>query len=122
MDGTADRIDTHIGLQMERARTRNQLSQAELGKMLNITGEEIDRFEKGKRRMVASRLLGMSEALNVPITYFFEGLQPTVTLAVDGPYASPGESRDLIQAFLRITNKETRNSIRLMVRYCAEEA
>lgn len=124
MNDMANGIDAHIGAQMERARSRNLLSQAELGKILDMTGEEIDRFEKGERRIVAGMLLGLSDALNVPIAYFFEGLQSAASeeQTKNWPCASPEESRDLIQAFIQITNQETRDSIRLMVRHCAEEA
>jgi transcriptional regulator with XRE-family HTH domain len=68
-------VDAHVG---NRVRLRRQLigmSQEKLGELLGITFQQVQKYEKGSNRVSASRLHKMSKVLNVPIQYFFEGLQ-----------------------------------------------
>jgi transcriptional regulator with XRE-family HTH domain len=68
-------VDAHVG---NRVRLRRQLigmSQEKLGELLGITFQQVQKYEKGSNRVSASRLHMMSKVLNVPIQFFFEGLQ-----------------------------------------------
>ena len=68
-------VDSHVG---NRVRLRRQLigmSQEKLGELLGITFQQVQKYEKGSNRVSASRLHMMSKVLNVPIQFFFEGLQ-----------------------------------------------
>jgi transcriptional regulator with XRE-family HTH domain len=51
------------------------MSQEKLGELLGITFQQVQKYEKGSNRVSASRLHMMSKVLNVPIQFFFEGLQ-----------------------------------------------
>jgi transcriptional regulator with XRE-family HTH domain len=53
------------------------LSQPELAAELGITFQGLYKYEKGKNRISASRLYGLSKALGVPVTFFFEGIAET---------------------------------------------
>ena len=50
------------------------LTQPELAAELGITFQHLYKFEKAKSRISAGRLYGLSKALGVPITFFFEGI------------------------------------------------
>ena len=45
---------------------------------LNITFQQIQKYEKGVNRVAASRLWDLAHALEVPVGYFFEGLEDGV--------------------------------------------
>ena len=50
------------------------LSQGALGNKLGVTFQQVQRYESGAVRIVGSRLWDMSGILEVPVSYFFEGL------------------------------------------------
>jgi transcriptional regulator with XRE-family HTH domain len=66
-------VDVHIG---QKIRTRGNLlglSQTELADAAGITFQQIQKYEKGVNRVGAGRLQQFSDALGVPLSYFFEG-------------------------------------------------
>ena len=59
-----------------RVRTRRLalgLSQEKLGAALGVTFQQVQKYEKGKNRLGASRLEQASRILKVPVAHFFEG-------------------------------------------------
>ncbi len=64
-------IDRYIGKRIRIRRSLMGLSQAALGERLNITFQQIQKYEKGKNRVAASRLYEISRILEVPFEYFF---------------------------------------------------
>ncbi len=49
------------------------MSQTELGDAVNITFQQVQKYEKGTNRVSAGRMQQFAKILNVPVTYFFEG-------------------------------------------------
>ena len=71
-------VDQHIGARIRLRRLTIALSQERLGELLNITFQQIQKYEKGVNRVAASRLWDVAHALDVPVSYFFEGLESSV--------------------------------------------
>jgi transcriptional regulator with XRE-family HTH domain len=88
------------------------VSQTDLANKIGVTFQQVQKYEKGVNRIGAGRLQRISEALDVPISYFFDG-------ATSGP-ASKGvpislllQSRDsvhLLEAFKKLAEKNRRVS------------
>ena len=53
------------------------MSQGELGKMLGLTFQQIQKYELGVNRVSASKLWGIAEALKAPVASFYDGLETT---------------------------------------------
>ena len=70
--GTLRPVDIHVGSRLRLRRTLLGMSQETLGDVVGLTFQQIQKYEKGANRMGASRLFEISQALNVPISYFFE--------------------------------------------------
>ncbi|NEO17852.1 helix-turn-helix transcriptional regulator [Moorena sp. SIO3E8] len=70
----ASEKDAHIGRRLLQARVSQGLSQDDLGSMVGVSFQQIQKYEKGLNRIGSGRLWDLSVALNVPIVYFFEGL------------------------------------------------
>jgi transcriptional regulator with XRE-family HTH domain len=70
----ADPIDLYVGAQARARRILLGLSQEKLAEGLGITFQQVQKYERGSNRISASRLYNMAELLDVPITYFFEGV------------------------------------------------
>jgi len=68
-------VDQHIGARIRLRRLTTNVSQEGLAFELNLTFQQIQKYEKGTNRVAASRLWDIARALDVPVEYFFEGLE-----------------------------------------------
>jgi transcriptional regulator with XRE-family HTH domain len=66
-------IDKHVGSRLRMRRKMLGLSQGKLGEVLNITFQQVQKYEQGTNRISASRLQHISHILQVPVPFFFEG-------------------------------------------------
>lgn len=80
-------IDLHVGKRLRRRRRLLGLTQQELGEKVGIRFQQIQKYEAGANRVSASRLFELSEALSVPIQYFYEGLRDDDELDPLGDFA-----------------------------------
>jgi transcriptional regulator with XRE-family HTH domain len=70
-------IDRHVGSRVRLRRMMLNMSQTKLGDELGLTFQQVQKYEKGKNRISASKLLQSAHILQVPVTYFFEGVSST---------------------------------------------
>jgi transcriptional regulator with XRE-family HTH domain len=68
-----DPIDTHVGQRLRLRRTMAGMSQERLGEAIGVSFQMVQKYERGDCRVGASRLMKISGALNVPVSFFFEG-------------------------------------------------
>jgi transcriptional regulator with XRE-family HTH domain len=66
-------IDKHVGSRVRMRRMMLGMSQEKLGDALGLTFQQVQKYEKGTNRIGASRLQQISQALQVPVAFFFEG-------------------------------------------------
>lgn len=69
------KIERHIGQQLRRQRQALKLTQQQVAETLNLTSQQIHKYEKGVNRISASQLLSLSKVLLVPTNFFYEGLE-----------------------------------------------
>jgi transcriptional regulator with XRE-family HTH domain len=77
-------LDVSIGRQLRQRRMKIKMSQAKLGEKTNLTFQQIQKYETGKDKISASRLFQLSQILEVPIEYFFEGDLDSIVLQING--------------------------------------
>lgn len=114
-------IDLHVGERIRYRRIMTQETQEGLATKLGLTLQQIHKYEKGENRVSASRLFAIAQTLQVPISYFFEGVtEPDdlpVTFDDPGILANFMKGQEVLQlnhAFSQITNPKVRaNIIRL---------
>jgi len=70
-------VDIHVGMRVRERRTELGISQPELAAALGIAYQQLYKYEQAKNRISASRLYELSEVLDVPVTFFFEGIAGT---------------------------------------------
>lgn len=80
-------IDVHVGARVRMRRLMLDRSQTDLGAAVGVTFQQVQKYEKGTNRIGASRLQQISQFLQVPMTFFFEGL-PGPTRVRDGGFAA----------------------------------
>src|SRR6195256_6136701 len=63
--------DIEVGQRIRARRMAQGMSQTELGNMLGVTFQQVQKYEKGINRVGAGRLVRVGEALDVPVSFFF---------------------------------------------------
>ena len=70
----AAEIDLHLGRRLRRRRRLLGLTQQQLGDRAGVRFQQIQKYECGANRLSAARLWELAEALETPVTYFYDGL------------------------------------------------
>ncbi len=67
-------IDLHLGRRLRRRRRLLGLTQQQLGDRVGIRFQQVQKYECGANRISAARLWELAEALETPVSYFYDGL------------------------------------------------
>ena len=65
-------FNKHLGNKLKLRRLALGLTQTKVAKAINVTFQQIQKYEKGLNGVSSIRLLQLSNYLKVPINYFFE--------------------------------------------------
>lgn len=68
-------IDQRVGQRMLERRKGLGLTQRDVAAAIDVSYAQIQKYESGANAMSASRLWQMSIALDVPVSYFFDGVE-----------------------------------------------
>jgi transcriptional regulator with XRE-family HTH domain len=105
-------VDSLVGMRIRLLRKRLKMSQAELGKALGVTFQQIQKYENGKNRIGASRLRLAATALNVPISELFDDATETGSkLKATSSLAFDSQALRVAEAFVKISDKALRSSL-----------
>ena len=119
-------IDVHVGERIRMWRTERKISRITLGEALEVTDQQIQKYEKGTNRIGASRLQQICSVLEIPVSFLFEG-------ALGSPPSEGGMPQDMIDfmeseegvrfvaAFSRITDRKMRRGIARLAGRIAEQ-
>src|SRR3984957_4287425 len=66
-------VDRYVGSRVRMRRIMLGMSQEKLGDALGLTFQQVQKYEKGTNRVGASRIQQISEILQVPVSFLFEG-------------------------------------------------
>ena len=73
----ATAADRYVGNRIRERRVMMGLSQQQLAQMIGVTYQQAHKYERGLNRISAGRLFEIAQVLGVPISWFFDGLQPS---------------------------------------------
>lgn len=110
-------VDVHVGKRIRHRRWMVGMTQQQLAEKVGIKFQQIQKYETGMNRVSASRLWDISEALSVPISFFFEGLE--VDAAMEGGKTLPGdiladkEALELVRSYYAIPENQRRQLFEL---------
>ena len=93
-----DNFNKHLGNKLKLRRLALGLTQTKVAKAINVTFQQIQKYEKGTNGVSSNRLMQLSNYLKVPITYFFEDFRNFNDIK-----ASQEEQVDLNYSFLSKT-------------------
>ena len=105
-------VDVHVGKRIRHRRWMNGTTQQQLADQVGIKFQQIQKYETGMNRVSASRLWDIAAALNVPVAFFFEGLnaQSEDRGASDMPadLLSDREALELLRSYYAIPENQRR--------------
>jgi len=114
-------VDKYVGSRVRMRRIMLGMSQEKLGEALGLTFHQVQKYEKGTNRVGASRLQQISEILQVPVSFLFdggpsgatnsEGFSEGSSPAYVSDFLATSEGLALTRAFTRITDAKMRRSI-----------
>jgi transcriptional regulator with XRE-family HTH domain len=122
-------IDKHVGSRVRMRRMMLGMSQEKLGDALDLTFQQVQKYEKGTNRIGASRLQHISQILQVPVSFFFEGAPNMPGHSGMGEAPSPAYVSDflatsdglsLTKSFIKIKSTKLRRRIVELVEQIAE--
>jgi transcriptional regulator with XRE-family HTH domain len=125
MPKSPDPTDKHVGSRVRMRPLMLGLSQTKLADALGLTFQQVQKYEKGANRISASKLQHTSSFLQVPISFFFEGLSDpsntakhpagVPTPAHIGEFIATTDGLSLIRAYTQIKRRNLRHAIVALV-------
>ena len=128
-------VDSHVGSRLRERRILLGLSQTRLGDSLDLSFQQIQKYERGIDRISVGRLVHLAHVLEVPITYFFEELvEHGFAEGSDGPIRatlargedergedpmSRRETLELVRAYYQIDQPDLRKHVFALIRSIA---
>ena len=113
-----DPVDVHVGMRLRQRRTLLGMSQEKLAKAFGVSFQQVQKYERGANRISASRLHLLTKTLDVPVSYFFEGLPNDLAhIATDIDEAeepdqmTSRETLELVRAYYRIGDPGVRKRL-----------
>jgi transcriptional regulator with XRE-family HTH domain len=114
-------IDRYVGSRVRMRRMMLGMSQEKLGNALGLTFQQVQKYEKGTNRIGASRLQQISNILQVPVSFFFDGApdigtRPNELSEAPSPlyvadFLATSDGLALTRAFMRISDSKLRRKI-----------
>lgn len=120
-------IDQYVGSRVRMRRKMLGMSQSKLADAIGLTFQQVQKYENGLNRMGASRLMQIAAVLEVPVTYFFEGVPGEPKVRRSAPaldfveqFLSNQDGLALTRAFTRLRNRKIKRSIVHLVQNIAD--
>ncbi len=110
-------VDVHVGKRVRHRRWMVGMTQQQLGDIVGIKFQQIQKYETGMNRISASRLWDIAQALGVSISFFFEGFDgeesvaETVAVAPEtqrGDLLADKEALELVRSYYAIPEAQRR--------------
>ncbi|MDC0081601.1 helix-turn-helix domain-containing protein [Emcibacteraceae bacterium] len=124
---TPNPIDIYVGSRLRLRRALIGMSQEKLGNALEITFQQVQKYERGTNRISSSRLFQISRILDVSVSFFFDDMDTEIIKQTEGmaeinkqvlqvDKLSRRETLEFVRAYYKITNPMVRKKIFEMVK------
>lgn len=123
-------VDLHVGARVRMRRKFLGMSQESLAETIDLTFQQVQKYERGANRISASKLFEIARALKAPVAYFFEGYGESSAASgfsesesehfVHG-FLMTTEGIELAEVFPKVRNARVRRRILDLVRALSEE-
>jgi transcriptional regulator with XRE-family HTH domain len=110
-------VDVHVGKRVRHRRWMVGMTQQQLGDIVGIKFQQIQKYETGMNRISASRLWDIAQALDVSISFFFEGFEgeeaaaettAVTQMGLRGDLLADKEALELVRSYYAIPEAQRR--------------
>ncbi len=103
-------VDVHVGQRVRQRRWMLGMTQQQLADAVGIKFQQIQKYETGANRVSASRMYEIAGAMEVPISFFFEGLAGQAAEAEEarGDVLTDREALQLVRTYYAIPEAQRR--------------
>ena len=112
MAKTPHPVDVHVGKRIRHRRWMAGITQQHLAERIGVKFQQVQKYESGGNRISASRLWEVSSVLDVPIAYFFEGLEQGEAPA-EAFIPTDKETADLVRSYRSLPQIQRRRLLDL---------
>lgn len=102
-------IDIFVGNRLKNLRNEYNLSQQRIGKIIGVTYQQIQKYENGICRLGPSAMMKISDTLNIPVSYFFDGYSSPIENII--PSDTEAELAQMVSLFSKIKNPILRREL-----------
>lgn len=111
-------VDVHVGKRVRHRRWLIGMTQQQLAEKVGIKFQQIQKYETGANRVSASRLWDIADALDVPVSFFFEGIEVAEKSEdhkseVPADLMGDKEALDLVRSYYAIPENQRRRLFEL---------
>ncbi|EJJ26175.1 helix-turn-helix domain-containing protein [Rhizobium sp. CF142] len=119
-------VDMAVGKRIKKRRQQLRMSQTALGAAVGVSFQQIQKYERGSNRVSCSALYEMAQMLDVPMAFFFEGLQEPATAGNEDldrkamlreEFVATDQGQRLVDAFMAMPKKMRPRFISLLVAF-----
>jgi len=124
-------IDERIGVQLRTLRQSRDITQEQLAKHLDISFQQVQKYEKGRNRIAVATLVEICAFFRVPVTFFFDDLTEPIAadpveqdpmLAEIRKFLASREGMDFLRCYVAIRENRARKSVSELVKLLAKIA
>ena len=106
-------VDVHVGKRIRHRRWLVGMTQQQLAESVGIKFQQIQKYETGANRVSASRLWDIADALDVEVSFFFEGIdnestEREETNSVPSDLLGDKEALDVVRSYYAIPENQRR--------------
>ncbi len=112
-------VDVHVGKRVRHRRWMVGMTQQQLAEKVGIKFQQIQKYETGMNRVSASRLWDIAEALDVQVSFFFDGIEDEnasergTNSSVPGDIMADKEALELVRSYYAIPENQRRRLFEL---------
>ncbi len=111
-------VDVHVGKRIRHRRWLVGMTQQQLAEQVGIKFQQIQKYETGANRVSASRLWDIADALDVQVSFFFEGLETSENATpadetIPADLMGDKEALDLVRSYYAIPENQRRRLFEL---------
>ena len=101
-----DPIDQYVGSRIRARRVGLRMSQTKLGQTIDVTFQQVQKYENGTNRVSASNLFKIAKALGVDVSFFYEGMPESLMTSNHGNGNGQMDPPDSTLEFDPLTSRE----------------
>ncbi len=113
-------VDIQVGRRARERRTLEGMSQTAVAERLGLTFQQLQKYERGHNRISASKLYELANIFDVPVSYFYEGMEAGKDAPSRDETLTKRETLELVKAYYSISDPAVRDRIRGVIQAVAK--